>query len=470
MSEIILDLEDNDDAASVVETPIRSASSLAKETIKRPRVCASLDLRVHCYSTKFEARNAMNSRSFVDGDILYIEDDGSHPEFVFFYTDLNRGSTVAQYTKRHLVFTALYDRDDFDVVAHLAPVLFDPRIKLPMYVRLRPSNVSAARLLEPADKLVKTTSESFQWLTLRFSFGRLRTLSARLWRISDDERRKYNSLHHLSDRVVKINEPTAPASDALVRMCEAFLQASAARAVLLVFVELNASRYQRVSNMPLSEFLARNMSPPPHWRPASYLDWTSCYCSYCVGEHDNDGIAVLHTNGRILQLEGPAATRAEMYRVLQFASAKKIKPKNSRVLRVLPLMLPIECGVVMPKWQTAVEAKYRGHRERRAASMDPDALLDCLDTKEMTATLDGAIFRWSTQQPIMLGIVVRMAMLQLPVYVVGWILEWLDEPFIWRSTPTQRIRLIEGVRDSTNRVLTARAARRVRAVDLARNE
>lgn len=469
MSDIILDLEDNDDTASVVETPIRSASSLAKETIKRPRVCASLDLRVHCYSTKFEARNAMNSRSFVDGDILYIENDDSHPEFVFFYTDINRGSKVAQYTKQHLVFTALHDRDDFDVVAHLAPVLFDPRIKLPMYVRLRPSNVSAARLLEPANKLVKTTSESFQWLTLRFSLGRLRTLSARLWRISDDEHRKYGSLHRLTDHVVKINEPTAPASDALVRACEAFLQASAARAVLLVFVELNTSRNQRTSSTSLSEFLVRNASPPPHWRPVFSLDWTGCHCSYCTGERNNT-VVITGARGRILQLEGPAATRAEMYRVLQLASAKKIQPKNSRVLRVLPLMLPIERGVVMSKWQTAVEVKYRGHRERRAAYMDPDALLDCLDTKEMTATLDGAIFRWSTQQPLMLNIVVRFAMLQLPDYVVEWILEWLDEPFMWRSTLVQRIRLIEGVRQSTNRVLSARAARRVHAVYLARNE
>jgi hypothetical protein len=70
-------------------------------------------------------------------------------------------------------------------------------------------------------------------------------------------------------------------------------------------------------------------------------------------------------------------------------------------------------------------------------------------------------FRWSYHHEAVreLTMTLLCAHVDLPPdYVVLWIFDWLDGEFIWRSSESQRIKLIRGVSTSVKHVRAARNA------------
>lgn len=354
---------------------------------------------------------------------------------------------------RRLIFDGLDAPDDDDVVRRYEAVLHDARVVAPIVVRLRPSNASVHRLLEPTNEAVRGALRRFDAITLSYARGALCAVYARFWRSTAAERAEM--AHRLVERTVRVGDKgEASGRDALVRLCQFFTEVATPQASLTLLVDL-IDRDRAFSRSSLSFLVGRSAPAPPHWHVETEIVHVGPGAPPPPGVAarpvNQAGPATVRAVGRYLvNLVGPAATRDALRTQLALLAGRA--RQNGDVVRfeLLPTQLPPELAFRLPSFATA-----DGVRALRATT--PLALGQPLHT--VARHLPGHMYRWSYQHGAMLRVVLALAPLGLPTYIVLWTLEWLDLPFIWRSTEVQRWRLVDGVFMSTRRVFEEREQR-----------
>jgi hypothetical protein len=396
--------------------------------------------KFHYFNNEDAVRMAPNA-AHEEGDIVYVESTEKYALVRPGASELL--SQIGGWSKQFILdLRSAPDTDD--VLARYADVIADPRPQSYFRVRIGARNCSLIRMFDlahPDRSSDRHLLSRYENLTLSYETGRLITIHVTYWRmtiaeIRDKERAAYKHVRMRENSQAKLTA-------ALEEINNHYLEISEPQAslVLMAVFETRLARFE-ANNCNI--FVGKSSTRmPPSWRPESSI------------QYNNRGL----DSGRtcFVTLHGPAKTRRKAYDTL-CAASRLPAPVTKRVISftVLNYFPPPERECDMEKlYSTLPNAQL--------------TLATAADTRNLVTpaawpakTIYGYQFRWPHQCSKLIDIAIALCPLLLPAYVVTWVLDWLDEPYVWRSTEAQRVELLQGVATSRKKVFTKRAERQER--------
>jgi len=382
-------------------------------------------------------------RSARAGDVVYVHKGPSQHVFVCWHLHGDRDTLTISFTEE-LGIDARDEPDDVDVELRYAPILRgESRCRKPIDLYLRPTNVAVTRLYGALPHDVLATLRRFYVFKLCYRFGSFTHFKTRLWRLAPNEVNDLPLKSH-SDCVSRFS-PRISRFDALLDCAERFRRMSVPLSTLHVLLVTNKPRLRFLHNN-LALLLGITSWVPGYWHIANSVLWFPTMRAH-------PGMPNTGSYRYMLELRGPVETRAEVARLLTLVALRERKPPVVVELHLIDLKLPRDWCIDLAGWRT----QMNGHVSE-ITDWPPLVVPSPASAQPHRELIVGAQFRWSYQHARMLDVVLALASLELPVYVKLWILEWLPEPFIWRSTELQRVRLLEGVHNSVKRLRAQQAA------------